>query len=61
VIVLAFFGQPREVHPHVADISPFLALPRAILVGFLLLFGFMPRLILDVIEPATRALVKVFS
>jgi NADH-quinone oxidoreductase subunit M len=61
VIVLAFFGQPREAHPHVADISPFLALPRAILVGFLLLFGFMPRLILDVIEPATRALVKVFS
>jgi NADH-quinone oxidoreductase subunit M len=61
VIVLAFFGQPREAHPHVADISPFLALPRAILVGFLLLFGFMPRLILDVIEPATRALMRVFS
>jgi NADH-quinone oxidoreductase subunit M len=61
VIVLAFFGQPREAHAPVADISPFLALPRAILVGFLLLFGFMPRLILDVIEPATRALVKVLS
>jgi NADH-quinone oxidoreductase subunit M len=61
VIVLAFFGQPREAHPHVADISPFLALPRAILVGFLLLFGFVPRLILDVIEPATRALMRVFA
>jgi NADH-quinone oxidoreductase subunit M len=61
VIVLAFFGQPREAHPHVADISPFLSLPRVILVGFLLLFGFMPHLILDVIEPATRAFVRVFS
>jgi NADH-quinone oxidoreductase subunit M len=61
VIVLAFFGQPREAHPPVADISPFLALPRAILVGFLLLFGFMPRLILDVIAPATRALMKVLT
>ncbi len=61
VIVLAFFGEPREAHPHVADIGPFLALPRAILVGLLLLFGFVPHLILDVIEPATRALVRVFS
>jgi NADH-quinone oxidoreductase subunit M len=61
VIVLAFFGQPREAHPPVADISPFLALPRAILVGFLLLFGFVPSLILDVIEPATRALVRAIS
>ena len=60
VIVLAFFGQPREAHPQVADISPFLALPRAILVGFLLLFGFMPSLILNVIKPATQALMRVF-
>jgi NADH-quinone oxidoreductase subunit M len=61
VIVRAFFGEAREAHPHVGDISPFLALPRAILVGFLLLFGFMPHLILDIIEPATHALVRVFT
>ena len=58
VIVLAFFGEPREAHPGVPDISAFLALPRAILVGVLLLFGFAPSLILDVIEPATRAFVR---
>ena len=61
VIVLAFFGEPREAHPEVADIGLFLSLPRAILVGFLLLFGFVPHLILDVIAPATRSLVRILS
>ncbi len=61
VIVLTFFGEPREAHPAVPDIPPFLALPRAILVGFLLLFGFMPHLILDVIRPATHLLVRGLS
>ena len=58
VIVLAFFGEPREAHPGVPDIPAFLSLPRAILVGFLMLFGFAPGLILNVIEPATRAFVR---
>ena len=58
VIVRAFFGEPHEAHPGVADIGWFLSVPRAVLVGFLLLFGFAPRLILGVIEPATRALVQ---
>jgi len=58
VIVLAFFGQPREAYPPVADIGLFQSLPRVILVGFLLLFGFVPHLILNVIEPATRAFVR---
>jgi len=43
----------------VKDITAFLAMPRAILVAVLLLFGFYPRLILDVIDPATRAIVAV--
>jgi NADH-quinone oxidoreductase subunit M len=60
-IVVAFFGEPREAHPHVADITLFLSLPRAILVGVLLVLGFYPRLILDVIDPATRALIGVLS
>jgi len=58
VIVLAFFGEPREAHPAVPDIGLFQSLPRAILVGFLLLFGFAPHLILNVIAPATRAFVR---
>ena len=60
VIVTAFFGEPRAAHPGVPDIGWFLSAPRAILVGFLLLFGFVPHLILDVIEPATRALVQAW-
>jgi NADH:ubiquinone oxidoreductase subunit 4 (subunit M) len=43
----------------VKDISAFLATPRVILVAVLLILGFYPRLILDVIDPATRALVAV--
>jgi NADH-quinone oxidoreductase subunit M len=58
VIVLAFFGEPREPHPVVADITPFLSLPRAILAAVLLVLGFYPRLILDVIDPAARAFVE---
>ena len=61
VIVLGFFGQPREAHPAVADISAFLATPRAILVAVLLILGFYPRLILDIIDPAVRALTGVLS
>jgi NADH-quinone oxidoreductase subunit M len=60
VIVVAFFGEPREAHPEVPDITAFLALPRAMLVAVLLLLGFYPRLMLDLIDPATRALVAIF-
>ena len=56
VIVLAFFGQPHGEHPGIRDIPPFLALPRLILVAVLLIVGFYPRIIMDVIDPATRAL-----
>jgi NADH-quinone oxidoreductase subunit M len=61
VIIIAFFGQPRGPHPALQEIPPFLALPRLVLVAVLLVLGFYPRLILDVIDPATRALVRVFS
>jgi len=60
-IVTAFFGAPREQLHHPPDISLFLSLPRAILVGVLLVLGFYPRLILDIIDPATRALIGVLS
>ena len=59
VIVVAFFGEPREAHHEVKDVTFFLALPRAMLVTVLLVLGFYPKLILDVIDPATRALVAI--
>jgi len=58
---VAFLGEPREAHPEVKDIGFFLAVPRAILVAVLLVFGFYPRLMLDLIDPATRALVALFT
>jgi NADH-quinone oxidoreductase subunit M len=61
VILLAFFGQAREPHPAVPDIPPLLAFPRIVLVAVLLVLGFYPRLILDVIDPAARAVVRVLS
>jgi NADH-quinone oxidoreductase subunit M len=60
-IIVAFFGEPHEAHHHPADITLFLSVPRAILVGVLLVLGFYPRLILDIIDPATRALIGVLS
>lgn len=61
VIVLAFFGQAREEHHHMPDISAFLSLPRAILAAILLILGVYPRLILDVIDPAARAFVATLQ
>jgi NADH:ubiquinone oxidoreductase subunit 4 (subunit M) len=60
-IVVGFFGAPHEEHHHPADISLFGALPRAILVAVLLILGFYPRLMLDIIDPATRALMGVLK
>ena len=54
VIVLAFFGTAREHHHPAADIDPFLSMPRFILAAVLLVLGVYPRLILDVIDPATK-------
>ena len=58
-IVTAFFGTPREDHHHPPDITFFLSIPRVILVVTLLVLGFYPRLMLDLIDPATRALMGV--
>jgi NADH-quinone oxidoreductase subunit M len=60
-IVTAFFGTPHEELHHPPDISGFLSIPRVILVAVLLILGFYPRLMLDIIDPATRALIGVFS
>jgi NADH-quinone oxidoreductase subunit M len=57
VIVLAFFGEAREAHHDIPDINAFLSMPRVILAAVLLILGFYPRLILDVIDPAARAFV----
>lgn len=51
----AMFGPRNSDWDHLEDAGPWAAVPRVILIGVLLLFGFVPNLILDVIRSADVA------
>jgi len=53
VLGLAMFGPRNPKWEGLVDSGPWAVLPRAILVGILVLFGFFPFLILDMIRTAT--------
>ena len=46
----SFFNEPNPKFVHFEDVSPFLALPRMILIGTLLLFGFFPQIMVSMIK-----------
>jgi NADH-quinone oxidoreductase subunit M len=50
VVQKAFYGKKNERFAHLPDVSFGLGIPRIILVAVLLLFGFFPSLMLDVIQ-----------
>jgi NADH-quinone oxidoreductase subunit M len=50
VVQKAFFGPRNERFAHLPDVSLGLGLPRIILVAILLLFGFFPFLMMDLIQ-----------
>ncbi len=50
VLGKAMFGPRNKNWEHLVDVGVWALLPRAILVGVLLLFGFFPNLILDMIR-----------
>jgi NADH-quinone oxidoreductase subunit M len=50
VVQKAFYGKKNERFAHLPDVSFGLGIPRIILVGVLLLFGFFPSLMLDTIQ-----------
>jgi NADH-quinone oxidoreductase subunit M len=56
----AFFGPVNPRWNGLADLSPWRLVPRITLAGVLLLFGFAPRLILDLINQATLQFLKKF-
>ena len=56
----ALYGPVNSKWDHLVEPTPFEMLPRVILVGVLILFGFFPRLALDMIDPAARAFLTVF-
>ena len=50
VVQSTFFNEPNPKFTHFEDVSPFLGLPRMILIGTLLLFGFFPQLMVSMIK-----------
>jgi len=56
----AFFGPANPRWASVPEVSPWLALPRAILIAVLLVFGFAPALVLDLVSPAAQTMLKAF-
>lgn len=57
----AMFGPRNEKWDHLVEPTPFEMIPRLILVGVLLVFGFYPKLALDLISPATDTFLKLFG
>jgi len=50
VVQKAFYGERNKRFAHLADVSLGLGLPRIVLIAALLLFGFFPFLMLDLIH-----------
>jgi len=56
VLGQAMFGPRNPTWDHLREPTPWLAAPRVILIGVLILFGFFPSLMLDMIRSATAGM-----
>jgi NADH-quinone oxidoreductase subunit M len=50
VVQTTFFNEPNPKFTHFEDVSPFLGLPRMILIGFLVFFGLFPQFMVSLIK-----------
>jgi NADH-quinone oxidoreductase subunit M len=50
VVQASFFNDPNPKFTHFEDVSPFLGLPRMILIGFMIFFGFFPQIMVSLIK-----------
>jgi NADH-quinone oxidoreductase subunit M len=50
VVQNTFFNEPNPKFTHFEDVSPFLGLPRMILIGFLIFFGLFPQAMVSMIK-----------
>jgi NADH-quinone oxidoreductase subunit M len=50
VVQNSFYNEPNPKFVGYEDVSPFLGLPRMILIGTLILFGFLPQLMVSLIK-----------
>ncbi|AEB09070.1 complex I subunit 4 family protein [Desulfobacca acetoxidans] len=58
VVQTSFYNEPNPKFIHFEDVSPFLGLPRMILIATLILFGIFPSLMLDVIKTAVAPFIS---
>jgi NADH-quinone oxidoreductase subunit M len=61
VVQRTFYGEKNQRHADQPDMSVVMSLPRAILAGTIVLFGLMPRLMLDTIQIGVAPLVEMFK
>ena len=52
VVQTSFFNEPNPKFVHFEDVSPFLGLPRMILIATLVFFGFFPQVMVGLIKTA---------
>jgi len=50
VVQNTFFNDPNPKFTHFEDVSPFLGLPRMILIGFMIFFGLFPQTMVGMIK-----------
>ena len=50
VVQNSFFNEPNPKFTHFEDVSPFLGLPRMILIGFMIFFGLFPQVMVGLIK-----------
>jgi NADH-quinone oxidoreductase subunit M len=61
VVQKTFYGEKNVKHAAAPDMSLPMAVPRIMLAGTIMLFGFFPRLMLDVINIGVMPLVEMFK
>ncbi len=61
VVQRTFFGPEREEWTGLSDMTAFMSVPRIILAATLLLFGFLPFLMLDKMSASVNALVQILE
>jgi NADH-quinone oxidoreductase subunit M len=58
VVQRTFYGPTNEKFAHLSDVSFGLGIPRMILAAVIVLFGFLPSILFDVIDSASVAFIR---
>jgi NADH-quinone oxidoreductase subunit M len=58
VVQKSFFNDPNPKFMHFEDVSPFLGLPRMILIGFMIFFGLFPQVMVGLIKTSIVSFIQ---